>query len=197
MRRSEPLNTSNRLLGGHRRRRTQFGRTRSQGLCRWAVPGLAIFVPPGVSWSPRGLFLNQIGNRVVRSGIWRLWPVPLFLFLQACAVRRRTGRGDGARAKCGAVGATSLRRSAKVHQQCSAEAPQNRARKAQNRFAGAERQSGLPPATTILHGPLLRREFTPSRSRCCWRTSMFGCSPLRCERRCRKRLPGSPLRFPV
>ena len=117
--RAEPLNTSNRLLGGHRRRQTQFGRTRSQGLCRWAVPGLAIFVPPGVSWSPRGLFLNQIGNRVVRSGSWLLGPVPLFLFLQGRAVPGRTGRGNGGQPRCVAVGTGSLRRSV----------PQNRARR--------------------------------------------------------------------
>ena len=186
MRRSEPLNTSNRLLGGHRRRRTQFGRTRSQGLCRWAVPGLAIFVPPGVSWSPRGLFLNQIGNRVVRSGIWRLWPVPLFLFLQCRAVPGRTGRGNGGQPRCVAVGTGSLRRSV----------PQNRARRP-GALPRGRKVSGLPRRQRWLHGPQLRRKFTPSRIRCCWRTSMFGCSPLRCERRCRKRLPGSPLRFPV
>jgi hypothetical protein len=39
--------------------------------------------PAGVTRSLRGQFLNQIGNRVVRSGIWLLWPVPLFLFCRA------------------------------------------------------------------------------------------------------------------
>lgn len=154
----------------------------------------SMVIPPG---RPRGQFLNQVVNRVIGSGIGLLWPVPLFLFLQACAVPRRTGPGDGGQPSCVAVGTGSLRRSAKVHQQCSAEAPQNRARKAQDRFAGAGGILGLPQLQRWLYGPLLRRKATPSRNRCCSRTSTCGCSPLPSERRCRRRLPGSPLRFPV
>ena len=186
MRRSEPLNTSNRLLGGHRRRRTQFGRTRSQGLCRWAVPGLAIFVPPGVSWSPRGLFLNQIVNRVIRGGTGLLWPVPL-LFVFAVP---RGARPDRTRQRW----STEVCRG--WHWQPSAlGTPESRtqARSASPGPGGIH----LSPRQRQRHGPRLRRKFTPSRNRCCSRTSMFGCSPLPSERRCRKRLPGSPLRFPA
>ena len=181
--RAEPLNTSSRLLRGHRCRRSQFDNTRSQGLCRWSVPGLRICAAR----------YHQITARAVSESNWQPGSKERNLAFVAGSALFVFAGPRGARPD-----RTRQRWSTEVcrgwHWQPSAlGTPESRtqARSASPGPGGIH----LSPRQRQRHGPRLRRKFTPSRNRCYSRTSMSGCSPLPSERRCRKRLPGSPLRF--